>query len=287
MIENPQRAQHWRFDLVVFNHSRAESFLNNAWRLSNISSSDRLSFLSSSPSRAEESLVRAWADSNEVHCRYIARRNRGIDYRCDYFLGECAGADNFTDSLFTFQMQDHYLDIDSPWSHWGARYDYRVKGDVVPDLILDLDSIAARLSDEGCATAFADRNNPSWFELDSKRHIAPSGANFVARTELLAQPEVQHALVEMKEVCDDTYRWAVWAEFMWGVLAFHEGSGSYDIKRDRIFREFRDDDFYSSPDDFAALHRIYRQGVFSAVSRSYYRSRRSLGRAVRKIVGSD
>ena len=272
----------WRFSIVVFNHDRVDSFLKNSWRLSGLSSLDRVTFVTSSPSAGERARVQSWAEAGGIHWLYIPRLNRGIDFRCDYFTGALDGTGLLADSRFVFQMQDHYLDVESPWSRWGARYDNRIKGDVVPDLVLDLDAIERRMDVEQCVAAFADRNDPAWFEFRSERHIVPSGANFIVRTEFLLHENVQRTLRWMNSVCDNRYRWALWAEYMWGVLIFREGSPVYDIKRNRVFRAFQPEDFYLAGDNFATLDRIYSEAPISAAIRFFMKIRRMIWRRIRR-----
>lgn len=271
----------WRFDIVVVNYKRAESFTGNAWRLGPLSSRDRVSFISASPSAEEEAMVRKWADQAGVTLRYLGRHNRGIDQlaRCEYFSGQLFS--DYGDSHYLFAIQEHYLDLVSPWSRWDARFDFRIKGDVAPDVIFDLDEIDRRMTSGHCIAAFADRNNPCWIEVKGARHIAPCGGNFIVRTDQIQSSHFQRFLRHLQSVCDDTYLWALYAEFSWGLHLFHEGSPVYDIKRDKIFTRFDRDDFYVAPDDFAYMHRVYAPTLTGAFLRSYWRVRRAAGRMVR------
>jgi hypothetical protein len=282
--QNAREGPKWRFTIVVFNHGRTDSFLENSWRLSGLSSADRVIFITSSASPDEEQRVRSWAEGAGVHWVYVPRINRGIDFRCDFFTGAFAETGNLADSRFIFQMQDHYLDTESPWSRWDRKYENRIKGDVIPDLILDLDAIEKRMDMENCVAAFADRNNPAWLEYRSEKHIVPSGANFIVRTESLLREDVQHALSWMKQVCDNRYRWALWAEYMWGVLIFRDGTPVYDIKRDRVFRNFRKEDFFLAGDNFALLNTIYSDAPLPAAIRFFLKIRRVIWRGIRKLL---
>jgi hypothetical protein len=275
----------WRFDIVVINYKRAESFTNNAWRLGKLSERDRVSFLTASPSAEEEAVVRQWAEQSGATVRYVRHPNRGIDQleRCEYFLGEIGGGTNALDSEYIFTMQDHYLDIDAPWSKWGPRYGNSIKGDVVPDLVFDLDEIDRRMKSEGCVAAFADRNNPCWLVVDGRRHIAPSGGNFIVRTDQLRGDGFRKGVRHLLDVCDNAWTWALYVEFSWGPLLFHEGVPVLDIKRNRVFTRFDREDFYVAADDFRALHRRYAPTLTGAVLRSYWNSRRGVAQFVRSF----
>jgi hypothetical protein len=49
----------------------------------------------------------------------------------------------------------------------------------------------------------------------------------------------------------------VYAEFKWGELLFPEGRRVYDLARDRLMTEWKRDELYVAPDDYAALFRRY------------------------------
>src|SRR5262245_18223366 len=95
-----QARPRWRFDIVVLNCGRAKSFTENSWRISNLTSDDRLSFVTASPSREEENVIGEWASRNRVAYRYLPRLNRGMAElaRCEYFTGQCGGSGNMRDS---------------------------------------------------------------------------------------------------------------------------------------------------------------------------------------------
>jgi hypothetical protein len=277
----------WRFDVVVLNYKRAKAFTENSNRILNLTPDDRLSFVTASPSSDEELIVRNWAARNGVTYRYLPRRNRGLAElaRCEYFTGQCGGAGNLTGSRFIFHMQEHYLDTTSPWSKWDARFDYRIKGDVVPDNVcFDLNAIHDRMNKEGCVAAFADRNNPCWFEQNAVPHIAPSGGNFVLRTNELSRSGVQREILRLQNVCDNSYRWAVYAEFLWGTLFFREGAPVYDIKRDQVFIRFPREQFYIAPDDVARLSAHFESSRIARILDVRHALSCSL-RRVRQMIG--
>src|SRR5262245_18004598 len=69
--------------------------------------------------------------------------------------------------------------------------------------------------------------------------------------------------------CDDTYRWAVYAEFKWGELFFKEANTYYDIKRDKVYSNFPKKEFYVSPDPVNELYDYYEGNVLSRILGSY------------------
>jgi hypothetical protein len=125
-----------------------------------------------------------------------------------------------------------------------------MKGDVVPaGIIFDLDSMETLAWEHDLAGFFCDRNDPSVVSIEDLRYVAPSGGNFVIRTDLVAVADAQAMCRRLIDVCDDTYAWAVYAEFNWGQIFFHEGRRFYDLKRERLFERWAPEDFYHPPDD--------------------------------------
>jgi hypothetical protein len=264
-----------RFDIVVFNHQRLDSWFRNAHRIQGFSPTlDRITIVSCSPSGEETRLVRAFEAERGFPVRYLVRENRGIDQlaRIDYFTGKVgARADNLAYE-FIFQMQDHYLDTESTFSRWGRQYNHRVKGDVVPDgTVFDLPRLYQTLTEHQLAGAFCDRNNPCWFTLGSRRYIAPNGGNFIVRTSYVRDPRVYRLCQSLRAVCDNSYAWAVYVEFMWGVMFFQEGQKFYDVKRERVFSRWEAEQFYCAPDNFVNLHARYHPGLRGRLRR--HRSR--------------
>ena len=253
-----------RFDIVVFNYERLDSWLRNADRIRGIDPAlDRITIVSSSPGEKEAALVRAFEADRGFRVRYLTRENRGIDQlaRIDYFTGRVGTLNDNLAYDFIFQMQDHYLDAEASFSRWGPELDYRVKGDVVPDgIVFDLPRLHHTLIANDLSGAFCDRNNPCWFELGAQRYIAPNGGNFIIRASEVRDSRTYRLCQSLREVCDNSYAWAVYAEFMWGVAFFEEGRKFLDIKRDRVFSRWERDLFYVSPDNIAKLHARYGPG---------------------------
>lgn len=275
-----------RFDVVVLNHERLQLFLRNFERIRNFRPErDRVTVISCSPSPQETELVRAFEAEHGFEVRYLTRENRGIDQlaRAEYFAGAVGSLEENLRHRFIFQFQEHYLDTQDPSSRWGEEESFRVKGDVVPDdVVFDFDEME-RLADEHDLDGFfADRNNPCFMELDGSRYVAPCGGNFTIATRLVGTPEVQEAVRTVIRTCDDSYRWALYAEFMWGPVFFHEGRRFYDLKRNRQYTEWERDEFYVAPDDYAALMRRFeRPALQRALLRGTDRAKRALARVAR------
>ncbi len=267
-----------RFDVVVFKHRRLKSFVNHFDKLRRLRPDvDRVTIVSCSPSAAETQLVREFAQSHDVTLRYLVRSNYGLGEfaRAQYFTGQLGGSADLANYRYVFHMQDHYLDCDSPASRWGAELGHRVKGDAVPDGIeFDLDEIAQLIEREELSGVFCDRNDPAWFTIGSRRFVAPSGGNCILRMSDVLAPAAQQACQDLMRTCDNKYRWAIYAEFMWGAIFFGEGRRFYDLKRKQLFSEWPQECFYDSPDDFDQIRAYYERAKTSWLWHARNRLRR-------------
>lgn len=275
-----------RFDVVVLNHERLQLFLRNFERIRNFRPErDRVTVISCSPSAQETELIRAFEADHGFEVRYLTRENRGIDQlaRAEYFAGEVGSLEENLRHRFIFQFQEHYLDTEDPSSRWGEEEGFRVKGDVVPDdVVFDLDVMEGLADEHDLDGFFADRNNPCFIELDGSRHVAPCGGNFTIATRVVGTPAVQQAVRTLIRTCDDSYTWALYAEYMWGPVFFDEGRRFYDLKRNRLYTEWDRDEFYIGPEDYAALMRRFeRSALHRALLRSTDRAKRALTRVAR------
>lgn len=276
-----------RFDLVVLNYERLRSFLANFDRITAFDPArDRITIVSCSPSQAETDALRAFEREHGLRVRYLTRANRGIDQlaRAEYFTGAVGSLEENLAYAFIFQMQDHYLDPEDPGSRWGPELGYGMKGDVVPDgVVFDLDAMEELAREYDLTGFFCDRNDPSFMSIEGRRYVAPSGGNFVIRTDVVAERDAQLACGRLIDVCDDTYAWAVYAEFAWGPIFFHESRRFYDLKRERLFERWNAEDFYHPPDDIPKLMRRFEgPALRRAVMRTVGRARVALGRVARR-----
>jgi hypothetical protein len=281
----PQR----RFDVCVWNYKRLDLFLDNFSRIENFDPErDRLTVASCSPSPEESARIREFERDIGLVVRYLARENRGIDQlaRCDYFTGRVG---SFADNLsypYIFQMQEHYLDTESDASRWGPELNYSRKSDTVPDgAVFDLDRMEQLAVEHDLHGFFCDRANPCYVEVDGARYVAPSGGNYTIRTDLITSPGVQETLQHLIRTCDDTYSWAVYVEFKWGPIFFHEGRRFWDLKRDRLYDRFARDEFYLAPDDYPALTRRYERPItLQRLDAGYRRGRAYLAHKGRSVL---
>ena len=258
-----------RFNILVLNYKRLPSFLGNFDKIKGFDSSqDRITILTCSPSEEETQLVKAFSEKYEVEVKYQIRRNFGIDQgaRVEYFTGKVDTLQEVLDAEYIFQFQEHYLDIQAPYSRWGKELNFRIKGDVVPDNVtFDLNSLSHVFRENKIAAAFCDRNNPCWFQRAGYTYIAPNGGNYFLNTSLIKNDYVQTELKRMYQNCDDTYRWALYAEYKLGELFFKEGNSYCDIKRDKVYSKFPKEEFYLSPDPVDELYSFYERNLVNKI----------------------
>jgi len=278
-----------RFDICVWNHGRLGLFLGNFDRIRQFDyERDRVTVVSCSPSSEEGVLIREFASHTGVPVRYLVRENRGLAElaRCEYFTGEVGAKDDNLRYAYVLQMQEHYLDTESAASRWGPELQHAHKSDTVPDgVFFDFDRMEELAIEHHLHGFFADRANPCYVEVAGKRFVAPCGGNFAMRSDMIADRSAQRACRRLIRTCDDTYRWAVYAEFMWGPIFFHEGRRFWDLKRDRLYDRWVRDEFYVAPDDYPALLRRYGQPLaVQRVRRALERGRAYVGHLRRSVL---
>jgi hypothetical protein len=278
----PTSASQKRFDVVVFNYRRLDLFFSNFWKLGNFDRKrDRITVVSASPSASETELIERFESEHEFSVRYLTRENRGLEQlpRAQYFVGDVGAHEDNLSHAFVFQMQEHYLDTEHQTSLWTAEGKRWPKGDVVPKgVTFDLDRMGELAESLELKGFFCDFNNPCFIRVNGERFVAPCGGNFAIRSDAVEDEKVQQACRALIETCDDTYRWCVYAEFMWGLIFFEEGDRFYDLKRERLFERWEERDFYLAPDDFLALKRYYERPAWMRAVR------RGLGRPKRAIA---
>jgi hypothetical protein len=251
-----------RFDIVVWNYDRLELFFRNFHKIRNFDPvRDRITIVSTSPSMAESHRVEAFEREHKVEMRYLPRRNYGIDQlgRAEYFTGRVGDLDENLSHAYILQMQDHYLDLTSDASRSGPELGFKIKEDVVPDdFAFDLDRMEQLGATHDLKGFFCDRADPWLFSLAASNYIAPNGGNFTIRTAAVRDEPVQRACRDLMRSCDNRWDWAVYAEFMWGVIFFQEGERFYDLKRDRLFEKWNEEAFSRSYEPiFHRLKRFY------------------------------
>lgn len=279
--------QRVRFDIVVWNYERLPLFVEGFSRIRNADPErDRVTIVSSSPSADERRLAEDLARRTGLRVDYLERANRGLAElpRCEYFTGRLGNPDRLDGVEFVFQMQDHYLAPDAPASKWGADRDFLVKGDACPDdAVFDLDAIEGLLA-EGADAVFCDRRRPALIELARGRFIAPNGGNFIIRTSLLQAPESRRAVERLARCCNGTYDWALYAEYMWGIIFFPEGRVVHDLDRRRSYDSWPAEDFYIAPDDYRLLMRMFgRPWIVRTLARLDLPGHRAIARLLARI----
>jgi len=280
-----------RFNILVLNYKRLHSFLKNSNKISGFDRlRDKITILSCSPSPEERQQVEAFSEKYHLQVTYLTRENFGIDQgaRVEYFGGKIEDLREVLDTEYIFQFQDHYLDTEAEYSRWGPELNFRTKGDVVPEnIIFDLNTLHDVLISNEIAAAFCDRNNPCWFQRNGVTHIAPNGGNYILHTKQLEDKNVQRELARMYRSCDNTYQWAVYAEFKWGELFFNEGNTYYDIKRDKVYSKFPKDEFYISPDPVSKLYGFYEENLLGRILLRSNAAVKTLARRGRKVAGAS
>lgn len=256
-----------RFNILVLNYQRLQSFLNNFDKIQAFDPlQDKVTILTCSPSEEETRQIKDFSAKYQLNLEYLIRRNFGIDQgaRVEFFTGKINGLEQVWDCEYIFQFQEHYLDPRAPYSKWGENENFRVKGDVVPDNVsFNLDSLIHIFRKNKIAAAFCDRNNPCWFQRAGATHIAPNGGNFILHAQEIQNQNVQRELKRIYRRCDNTYRWALYAEYKWGELFFNEGKRYYDLKREKIYTKFPTEEFYLSPDPVDELYESYQENLLT------------------------
>jgi len=280
-----------RFDVVVWNHERLGLFLQSFDRIRGFRPGlDRLTVVSASPGACERTLLDELGERTGIAARYLPRANRGLDQgaRCEYFTGAVGSLDENLDSRYLLQMQDHYLAPDDEASRYGPNVSPplvpgRVKEDVIPDgAVIDLDELEALADAYDLAGFFCDRA-PCLVEWEGHRFVAPNGGNFAVRTSLVRDAEAQAAIRRVWRVCDGTYRWTLYAEFMWGRIFFQEGRHFYDLAGNRLFTTWPREDFFDwLGGDYARLFHEYDSGWAYRRARLIARRARFFARRVRR-----
>lgn len=212
-----------RFHVVVFNFERISSFLDNFDKIRNFRTNrDRLIVLDCSVNHDQQARMiadfadkRGWAMGREVEV--VRRRNWGIDQgaRIDYF----ASLRKLNDApKFIWQFQEHYLDLESPWSIWPSdmpRIGGQLKADTLPDdIVIDLD-VCERIYDSNprVSVIYADREKLGIFtHADGREWFYADGANFSVRAADVLEAFPAEVLSTYKSIYDGSYDWTLFME---------------------------------------------------------------------------
>jgi hypothetical protein len=208
-----------RFHVVVFNFERIASFLDNSGKIQNFHPDrDRLIVLDCSDNHAaQKEAVVEFARHHGRPAKVIQRKNWGIDQgaRIDYFT---ALRKMKNPPRFIWQFQEHYLDLESPWSIWPSdmpKIGGQLKEDVLPDdFCIDLDrceqiyedhrSVSVLYADRAKLGIFTHDDGNEWFYAD--------GANFCVRTDYALDAFPPDVLSTYKSIYDGSYQWTLFLE---------------------------------------------------------------------------
>jgi hypothetical protein len=208
-----------RFHVVVVNFERIASFLDNAGKLQNFRPDrDRLIVLDCSINHAaQKQAVEEFARKRGWTARVAQRKNWGIDQgaRVDYFTALRKMKDP---PKFIWQFQEHYLDLESPWSIWPSdmpKIGGQLKEDTIPDgLQIDLDR-CERVYEENpeVSVLYADRAKLGIFTHDDGNEwFYADGANFSVRSADVLDVFPPDVLSTYKSIYDGSYNWTLFME---------------------------------------------------------------------------
>lgn len=208
-----------RFHVVVLNFERIASFLDNAGKLQNFRPDrDRLIVLDCSINHAAQmQAVERFAQKHGWTARVIQRKNWGIDQgaRVDYFT---ALRKMKHPPKFVWQFQEHYLDLESPWSIWPSdmpKIGGQLKEDTIPDgLQIDLDRCERVYEDNAAVSVlYADRAKLGIFTHDDGNEwFYADGANFSVRCADVLDVFTPDVLSTYKSIYDGSYNWTLFME---------------------------------------------------------------------------
>jgi hypothetical protein len=244
MISSPasrnERNGTCRFEVVVFNFERIDSFLQNFNKIRNFRPDrDRLLIVDCSVNHESEKrkvteFARAhqWTIGEEI--QVIKRKNWGIDQggRVNYFSRLCK-MDN--KPAYVWQFQEHYLDLHSEWSIWPKEMveaGGQLKQDTIPDNFnIDLDQ-CEQIYEKNPAVAvlYADRAQVGVFtHADGKETFFADGANFSVRAGDALEVFRPEILDSYRAIYDGTYEWALFLELNLCGQLTREGRHWHDL----------------------------------------------------------
>ncbi|HKR21818.1 MAG TPA: hypothetical protein VJS17_04445, partial [Pyrinomonadaceae bacterium] len=207
-----------RFHVVVFNFERIASFLDNSDKLLNFRPDrDRLIVLDCSVNHdSQKQAVLDFARERGWKAKVIQRKNWGIDQgaRVDYFT---ALRKMQHPPRFIWQFQEHYFDLESPWSIWPKdhrEFPGQLKQDVIPDdLAIDLDRCEEIYEESSVSVLYADRAKLDIFTHDDGNEwFYADGANFSARTSDVLEVFQLPILSTYTSIYDGSYNWTLFME---------------------------------------------------------------------------
>jgi hypothetical protein len=225
-----------RFHVVVLNFERIASFLDNADKIQNFRPDrDRLIVLDCSINHAaQKHAVTEFAKQRGWTALVLQRKNWGIDQgaRVDYFT---ALRKMKHPPKFIWQFQEHYLDLESPWSIWPSdmpQIGGQLKQDVLPDdFRIDLDR-CERVYQENreASVLYADRAKLGIFTHDDGNGwFYADGANFSVRTNHVLDAFPPDVLSTYRSIYDGSYNWTLFMEMDICRRLTHPGRHWFDL----------------------------------------------------------
>lgn len=237
-----------RFHIVVFNFERISSFLDNFDKIQNFRPArDRLLVLDCSVNHdtqkgmiSEFAAKRGWVLGRELEI--VRRRNWGIDQgaRIDYFTDL---RQNTRRPKFIWQFQEHYLDLESPWSIWPSdmpRIGGKLKADTLPDdVVIDLDFCEQVYeSSPRVSVIYADRDKLGIFtHQDGREWFYADGANFSVRTADALDAFPPEVLSTYRSIFDGSYDWTLFMELDICRRLTRQGRDWYDLVTGESFED--------------------------------------------------
>jgi hypothetical protein len=231
-----------RFHIVVFNYERICSFLDNFDKINNFDpAQDKIFILDCSRNHKlqqqkviEFSHQKGWNLGEQIH--FVRRKNWGIDQggRVDYLLHHSESKPKYI-----WQFQEHYLDLDSPWSIFalgtlnidGRDLGGEIKGDVIPsELIIDLNGCEKIYETyPEVSIIYADRSKIGICPYSDREFFYIDGANFSIRTSYALECFDLSLLENLKLIYDSSYDWALFMEFTIGYQLTQKGRAFFDL----------------------------------------------------------
>jgi hypothetical protein len=220
-----------RFDIVVFNYERISLFTGNFHKLVGFSrGQDRILIYDCSEHfETQLSLVRQFCRERSleygIDLHLLRRENWGIEQGARMDYAQHLRADGCK-SKYIWQIQEHYLDVDSPASRWpahtinvdGQNFSGQIKSDCVPDdFCIDLDHCQTLLEDEQDVVLYADRIGIGYFPYLSEPFFCIDGGNFCCSAELFRRIVDESTTSHLKTRFDGSYEWALYAEHYLGL----------------------------------------------------------------------
>lgn len=264
-----------RFNLVVINHNKIDSFINNfniKIKKFNINK-DFITLLDSSPTLKDKIKFQRFCKNKNISFEIIKRNNSGLDHgaRLEYFSNYLLNKQKFK---YIFQFQENFLDSqptkydDGSQNFFIFKNKKIIKSDQLSEkIIFDLDNIEKKLKKFDIVTA--ETKKFCYFRIFNQEYIAPNGSNFIFRSDLLLDHQkliiMNLILNELKFMGPSFSRqliserqemWSLWMELTWAIL-FFKNKKIYDINKNKIISITNKKKFYDYTKKYQELHKRF------------------------------